>query len=48
MGRVDLDTAWQRALSLAWDSFCAGTTQVGAVVANENGQIVDCSGLGVS
>jgi tRNA(adenine34) deaminase len=40
MGRVDLDTAWQRALSLAWDGFCARTTQVGAVVANENGQIV--------
>ncbi len=26
------DHAWERALDLAWDAFCAGTTPVGAVV----------------
>jgi hypothetical protein len=26
------DAAWSRALELAWDAFCAGTTPVGAVV----------------
>ena len=28
----DVDAAWERALELAWESFCAGTTPVGAVV----------------
>jgi tRNA(adenine34) deaminase len=35
-----LDSAWQRALELAWDSFCAGTTPVGAVVVDGSGAVV--------
>jgi tRNA(Arg) A34 adenosine deaminase TadA len=37
---VGLDTAWQRALSLAWQSFLAGTTPVGAVVIGPAGKVV--------
>ena len=37
---VVLDTAWHRALELAWDSFLAGTTPVGAVVTGPAGSIV--------
>jgi hypothetical protein len=29
---VVADHAWQRALEIAWDAFCGGTTPVGAVV----------------
>jgi tRNA(Arg) A34 adenosine deaminase TadA len=36
----DVDAAWERALELAWESFCAGTTPVGAVVMNGDGAIV--------
>jgi tRNA(adenine34) deaminase len=32
--------AWERALELAWESFCGGTTPVGAVVTNATGAIV--------
>ena len=35
-----LDHAWERALDLAWDAFCAGTTPVGAVVIDAAGAIV--------
>jgi tRNA(Arg) A34 adenosine deaminase TadA len=35
-----IDSAWQRALELAWDSFCANTTPVGAVVVNGSGAVV--------
>jgi tRNA(Arg) A34 adenosine deaminase TadA len=35
-----LDHAWDRALDLAWDAFCAGTTPVGAVVIDAAGAIV--------
>jgi tRNA(Arg) A34 adenosine deaminase TadA len=35
-----LDHAWDRALDLAWDAFCAGTTPVGAVVIDAVGAIV--------
>jgi hypothetical protein len=37
---VELDGAWQRALEQAWQSFLAGTTPVGAVVADSLGEIV--------
>lgn len=37
---MGLDTAWQRALSLAWQSFLAGTTPVGAVVVGPAGELV--------
>ena len=36
----DLGAAWDRALELAWESFRAGTTPVGAVVVNGAGVIV--------
>lgn len=35
-----LDEAWGRALELAWQSFVAGTTPVGAVVTDRGGDIV--------
>jgi tRNA(Arg) A34 adenosine deaminase TadA len=34
------DAAWDRALELAWESFLAGTTPVGAVVSGPDGAIV--------
>jgi tRNA(Arg) A34 adenosine deaminase TadA len=34
-----LDQAWQQALELAWDAFCAGTTPVGAVVLSGSGAV---------
>jgi tRNA(adenine34) deaminase len=37
---VDLDGAWRRALEQAWQSFLAGTTPVGAVVADAAGEVV--------
>jgi Cytidine and deoxycytidylate deaminase zinc-binding region len=37
---VSLDAAWQRALELAWASFLAGTTPVGAVVTGPDGNMV--------
>jgi tRNA(Arg) A34 adenosine deaminase TadA len=37
---VSLDAAWQRALELAWASFLAGTTPVGAVVTGPDGSMV--------
>ena len=37
---MELDEAWQRALEQAWQSFLAGTTPVGAVVADSAGDIV--------
>lgn len=37
---VDLEGAWERALELAWFSFLAGTTPVGAVVVNAAGDVV--------
>jgi tRNA(Arg) A34 adenosine deaminase TadA len=37
---VGLDTAWQRALELAWQSLLAGTTPVGAVVISPAGEVV--------
>jgi tRNA(adenine34) deaminase len=37
---MELDEAWQRALEQAWQSFLAGTTPVGAVVADSVGDIV--------
>ena len=37
---MELDTAWHRALELAWDSFLAGTTPVGATVTGPDGNIV--------
>lgn len=37
---MDVDAAWSRCLTLAWDSFCAGTTPVGAVVLAPDGAIV--------
>lgn len=36
---MDLTAAWSRCLSLAWDSFCARTTPVGAVVVAPDGAI---------
>ena len=36
----DVDNGWERALELAWDSFCGHTTPVGAVVLNSSGVIV--------
>jgi hypothetical protein len=33
----ELDNGWERALELAWDSFCGHTTPVGAVVLNSSG-----------
>ncbi|HEY3979431.1 MAG TPA: deaminase [Streptosporangiaceae bacterium] len=36
----DPDAAWDRALELAWESFCAGTTPVGAVVVDGDGAVV--------
>jgi tRNA(Arg) A34 adenosine deaminase TadA len=36
----DLDGAWARALELAWASFRAGTTPVGAVIVGPSGAIV--------
>ena len=35
-----LDGAWHRTLELAWQSFLAGTTPVGAVVADPAGRVV--------
>jgi len=35
-----LTTAWDQALRLAWESFCARTTPVGAVVVSSDGVIV--------
>jgi tRNA(adenine34) deaminase len=37
---VGLDEAWRRALEQAWQSFLAGTTPVGAVVADPAGGVV--------
>jgi tRNA(Arg) A34 adenosine deaminase TadA len=37
---MPLDEAWRRALELAWQSFAAGTTPVGAVVTDPGGDIV--------
>jgi tRNA(Arg) A34 adenosine deaminase TadA len=37
---IGRDHAWERALELAWDAFCADTTPVGAVVINAAGEIV--------
>jgi tRNA(adenine34) deaminase len=37
---VSLDPAWHRALELAWESFLAGTTPVGAVVTDPEGTLV--------
>jgi tRNA(Arg) A34 adenosine deaminase TadA len=37
---VLLDIAWGRALELAWQSFLAGTTPVGAVITGPEGDIV--------
>ena|GEM_PF-102816 len=37
---IGRDHAWERALELAWDAFCAGTTPVGAVVVDVAGAIV--------
>jgi len=37
---MPLDAAWRRALELAWESFVAGTTPVGAVVTDAAGEIV--------
>ena len=37
---IGRDHAWERALELAWDAFCADTTPVGAVVINAAGDIV--------
>jgi len=37
---MGLDEAWQRALEQAWLSYLAGTTPVGAVVADSVGEIV--------
>jgi hypothetical protein len=34
------ERAWERALELAWESFCGGTTPVGAVVTDAAGAIV--------
>ncbi len=36
----ELDNGWERALELAWGSFCAHTTPVGAVVLNSSDVIV--------
>jgi tRNA(Arg) A34 adenosine deaminase TadA len=36
----DADAAWERALELAWESFCAGTTPVGAVVVDADGTVI--------
>ncbi len=35
-----LDAGWDRALRLAWEGFCAGTTPVGAVVVAPDGSVV--------
>jgi tRNA(adenine34) deaminase len=37
---ISLDEAWRRALELAWQSFVAGTTPVGAVVTDSAGEVV--------
>jgi tRNA(Arg) A34 adenosine deaminase TadA len=37
---MPLDQAWHRALELAWQSFVAGTTPVGAVVTDPGGGVV--------
>ena len=37
---ANTNRAWDRALELAWDAFCAGTTPVGAVVIDAAGDIV--------
>jgi tRNA(Arg) A34 adenosine deaminase TadA len=37
---VGTDLAWERALELAWEAFCGGTTPVGAVVIDAAGDIV--------
>jgi tRNA(Arg) A34 adenosine deaminase TadA len=37
---VGTDEAWRRALEQAWQSFLAGTTPVGAVVADAAGEVV--------
>jgi tRNA(Arg) A34 adenosine deaminase TadA len=34
------DAAWARAIELAWESFCAGTTPVGAVVVTGDGAVI--------
>jgi tRNA(Arg) A34 adenosine deaminase TadA len=39
-GERALNRAWERALELAWESFCGGTTPVGAVVTDAAGAIV--------
>jgi tRNA(adenine34) deaminase len=37
---MPFDAAWHRALQLAWESFLAGTTPVGAVVTDPTGNLV--------
>ena len=37
---AELDNGWERALELAWESFCGRTTPVGAVVLDSSGVIV--------
>ncbi len=37
---MSIEPAWDRAVELAWESFCAGTTPVGAVVTDAAGAIV--------
>ncbi len=36
----ELSLAWQAALEEAWDACCAGCVPIGAVVVNENGEII--------
>lgn len=35
-----LESPWQAALEMAWEAYCSGTVPIGAVVADEHGNIV--------
>lgn len=35
-----LSLPWQAALEMAWEAYCTGTVPIGAVVADENGNVV--------
>ena len=36
----NLSLPWQAALEMAWEAYCAGTVPIGAVIADEDGNIV--------
>jgi len=36
----NLSPPWQVALEMAWEAYCAGTIQIGAVIADVSGNVI--------